>query len=268
MSCEPSTGIRPDVRRELAGRTAVVTGASSGIGRAIALELGRAGANVLVHARKKCESADNVAEEVRAHGVQAHIVMYDFTDPTHQDWFLHEAFSWRDGVDIWVNNAGVDVLTAVATEESFEDKLERLWRVDVVATIRLARAAGQLMIDSRGSIINIGWDQAEVGMGGESGEMFAAVKGAIMAFSKSLAKSLAPNVRVNCVAPGWIKTAWGDGAPVAWQRRAEQESLRGRWGEPRDVARAVRFLVSPQADFINGQVIAVNGGFRTGPAPS
>ena len=87
-----------------------------------------------------------------------------------------------------------------------------------------------------GVIVNIGWDQAEHGMAGDSGEMFAATKGAVMAFTKSLARSLAPEVRVNCLAPGWIKTAWGEQASEYWQERASGESLLGRWGTPEDVA--------------------------------
>ena len=99
-------------------------------------------------------------------------------------------------------------------------------------------------------------------MGGDSGEMFGAVKGAVMAFTRSLAKSLAPDVRVNCVAPGWIKTAWGSEASGYWQQRGVRESLLQRWGTSEDVARVVRFLVSPRSDFINGQIIHVNGGFK------
>ena len=99
-------------------------------------------------------------------------------------------------------------------------------------------------------------------MEGDSGELFAATKGAVMAFTRSLAKSLAPLVRVNCVAPGWIRTAWGTGASDLWQRRAVRESLLGRWGEPADVAAAVHWLVSPRAAFVTGQVLPVNGGFR------
>jgi 3-oxoacyl-[acyl-carrier protein] reductase len=83
-----------------------------------------------------------------------------------------------------------------------------------------------------------------------------------MAFTRSLAKSLAPRVRVNCVAPGWIKTSWGEDASEHRQQRAIAESLLERWGTPEDVARAVRFLVGPEASFITGQVLNVNGGFR------
>ena len=99
-------------------------------------------------------------------------------------------------------------------------------------------------------------------MEGDSGELFAASKGAVMAFTRSLARSLAPSVRVNCVAPGWIRTAWGEGASAAWQDRARRESMLGRWGTPEDVAAAVHWLVSPDAAFVTGQVLAVNGGFR------
>jgi 3-oxoacyl-[acyl-carrier protein] reductase len=92
--------------------------------------------------------------------------------------------------------------------------------------------------------------------------MFAAVKGAVAAFSKSLAHSLAPSVRVNCLAPGWVRTAWGEAASPYWQQRARHESLLDRWGTPEDVAGVARFLVSPAAQFVNAQVVAVNGGFR------
>ena len=111
-------------------------------------------------------------------------------------------------------------------------------------------------------ILNMGWDQAERGMAGDSGELFATAKGAVMAFTRSLARSLAPTVRVNCLAPGWIKTKWGEQASRYWQDRAANESLLARWGTPEDVARVARFLASPAAVFINGQTIAINGGLK------
>jgi 3-oxoacyl-[acyl-carrier protein] reductase len=111
-----------------------------------------------------------------------------------------------------------------------------------------------------GSIVTMGWDQAETGMEGDSGEIFAATKGAIMAFTRSLALSLAPEVRVNALAPGWIKTAWGESAPSAWQERVLRETPLSRWGTPEDVARVACFLVSPAAEFLTGQVVRINGG--------
>jgi 3-oxoacyl-[acyl-carrier protein] reductase len=246
--------------RLLSGQSAVVTGSSSGIGRAIALELARSGADVLVHGRSNLAGADETAQRIRAMGREATVVIADLSDVQSQDEFVRTAWSWRP-IDAWINNAGVDVLTGDAVEWPFEKKLDALWRVDVVATLRLSRGVGRLMCErGRGIIVNMGWDQAETGMAGDSGEFFAATKGAVMAATRSLAKSLAPEVRVNCLAPGWIRTEWGDQASAAWQERAKRESLLARWGQPEDVARAACFLASPAAAFINGQIIPINGG--------
>lgn len=248
---------------ELENCLAVVTGSSGGIGRAIALELAVAGADVLVHARRNRQGAQETVENIRSMGRQANLVLADLSETAGQDELLEQAWQWRGRVDIWINNAGADVLTGEAAAWPFDRKLEQLWKVDVVAALRLSRAAGGRMKAAGGGVIlNIGWDQAEIGMAGDSGELFAATKGSVMAFSNSLAASLAPRVRVNCLAPGWIKTAWGEGASQGWQERARRESLLDRWGTPEDVARCARFLVSPAAAFITGQTVAVNGGLR------
>jgi 3-oxoacyl-[acyl-carrier protein] reductase len=237
-----------------------VTGSSSGIGRAIALEFAAAGAHVLVHARRNKTDAEQVALQARSLGREARVELADLSDPNEQDRLMAVAWDWRP-INIWVNNAGADVLTGEAAEWTFEDKLAALWNVDVVASLRLSRAAGKEMRErGRGVILNMGWDQAATGMAGDSGEFFAAAKGAVMAATRSLAKSLAPQVRVNCIAPGWIRTEWGQQASAEWQERAARESLMARWGEPEDVARAACFLVSPAASFINGQIIPINGG--------
>lgn len=246
----------------LGGQTAVVTGSSSGIGRAIALELALAGADVLIHARRNRNGAEETAAEVRRLGRQAEVRLADLADPAGQDALVEFAWNWRGAIDIWINNAGADTLTGESGQWSFERKLETLWKVDVVATMRLARLCGSRMKQGAGgTIVNIGWDGADRGMEGDSGELFAAAKGAVMSFTRSLARSLAPKVRVNCLAPGWIQTAWGRNASQAWQERAKRESLSGRWGTPEDVARVARFLVSPDAAFVTGQVVHVNGGF-------
>jgi len=255
--------MEPLATRELTAQTAVVTGSSRGIGRAIALELARAGACVLVHGRRSGSTLEAVAAEVRSLGVESEPVPADLEDPAQQEALVDQAWQWRSKIDIWVNNAGADVLTGEAARLPFQRKLDLLWRVDVAATIRLSRLAGERMKNAGGGVLlNMGWDGALRGMAGDSGQLFAAAKGAVMAFSLSLAQSLAPEVRVNCLAPGWIKTAWGQQASDVWQERARRESLLGRWGTPEDVARVARFLVSPAAGFVSGQIIHVNGGFK------
>lgn len=250
---------------DLQNTVAVVTGSTRGIGRSIALTLARRGADVVIHGAHSQQRADEVAAEVIALGRQANVLLCDLQDVGATHDFVETAFRWKNRIDIWVNNAGFDSLTGDAAKLPFESKLEQLWRTDVLGTIYCSRLIGQRMKASQsGQIINIGWDQAWQGMEGESGELFATTKGAVMAFTKSLAKSLAPEVRVNCVAPGWIQTEWGEQhASDYWQQRAVGESLRGRWGTADDVAAAVAFLASPEADFISGHTLPVNGGFRS-----
>lgn len=248
------------------GKLAVVTGASSGIGQAIALELARAGVELVLQGHRNLPGLEATRSKVAALGGTAEITQFNLAEPTTHEALVKLASDWaaRQGkpLSIWINNAGADVLTGEVAGWSFEQKLELLWQVDVTATMRLTRLAGKQMQAAGGAIVNIGWDQAEVGMAGDSGELFAATKGAIMAFTRSAARSLAPQVRVNCVAPGWIKTKWGDNASDYWQQRACDESLLSRWGTPEDVAQTVRFLASPASGFITGHILPVNGGLR------
>jgi NAD(P)-dependent dehydrogenase (short-subunit alcohol dehydrogenase family) len=247
--------------RELTGLRALVTGSTSGIGKAIALELASAGADVLIHGRRSAEVAEAVCAQAVAHKVRAHWGLADLR--TIEECHRLEEVAWREwaGLDIWVNNAGADTLTGEATGWPFERKWQELQEVDIRATMLLSRLVGERMkAQGGGVLVNMGWDQADKGMEGDSGQLFAAAKGAVMAFSKSLAVSLAPQVRVNCVAPGWIRTAWGERASQPWQERVLRETPLGRWGTPEDVAHAVRWLVSPGAGYVTGQVIRVNGG--------
>jgi NAD(P)-dependent dehydrogenase (short-subunit alcohol dehydrogenase family) len=257
-------GVRPygpAPGRELAGRRALVTGSTSGIGRAIALELAAAGADVIVHGRHPSPAAEAVAARVRAAGVRGAVLPADLREPDACRRLADQAWDLWQGLDIAVTNAGADTLTGAAGRWPFERKLEELLAVDVRATILLARALGRRMKEAGGGVLlTMGWDQAETGMEGDSGELFAAAKGAVMAFTKSLALSLAPAVRVHCLAPGWIRTAWGEKASAGWQERVRRETPLRRWGLPEDVAAVARWLASPAAGFLSGQVVRVDGG--------
>lgn len=249
--------------RELSGLRAMVTGSTSGIGRAIAHELAAAGADVVIHGRRSRAAAEEVAAELA--GVRSHVLMADCGDPDACRQLVDDAWRIWQGLDIWVHNAGADTLTGPAAKASFEEKLETLFAVDVRGTLLTTRRVGQWMFArGQGTIVTLGWDQADTGMEGDSGQLFAATKSAVMAFSRSLSLTLAPRVRVNSIAPGWIRTAWGEGASSAWQDRVRRETPLRDWGLPEDIAAAARWLVSPAARFITGQTIRVNGGVVRG----
>ncbi len=197
---------------ELRGCRAAVLGSTSGIGRAVALALAGAGADVIVHGRASIASAEAVATEVREKGVRAAVLMADLADRAAGDRLVDDAWALWGGLDAWLHIAGADTLTGAAARLPFDAKLDLLWSVDVTATIRLCRAVGRRMKEQgSGTIVTMGWDQAETGMEGDSGELFATTKGAIMAFTRSLAMSLAPTVRVNALAPGLDQDGVGRG---------------------------------------------------------
>ena len=231
---------------QLAGLRCLVTGSTSGIGRAIADAFAEQGADVIVHGRRS---------------LGGRCIAADLRDPVQCDRLASQAWELFGDLDVLVLNAGADTLTGDAAKWSFDEKLEALLAVDLKATMRLSRSLGARMkVRGRGSIITIGWDQAETGMEGDSGQLFGAVKSAVMSFTRSLALSLAPEVRVNCIAPGWIRTAWGEAASAYWQERVRRETPLGIWGLPEDVAAAAVWLSSSLASFITGQTIRVNGG--------
>jgi 3-oxoacyl-[acyl-carrier protein] reductase len=193
------------------------------------------------------------------------------------------AIAWQGSqVRVLINNAGADILTGGNAKLSFADKLRLLLDVDVAGTIHMSRRFVDCVATNSTSpecsrsntratgwpgVVNIGWDQSQTGMEGIPGQLFCTTKAAVEAFSKSLALTTRQQVRVNVVAPGWIRTKWSGEASEYWDARARSESLMDRWGTPEDVARTIAWLCSPEAAFINGQVIAVNGGLATKPTP-
>jgi 3-oxoacyl-[acyl-carrier protein] reductase len=165
-------------------------------------------------------------------------------------------------IDAWVNNAGADILTNQGASLSTMEKLDLLIAVDLRGTMIASWQAAALMAhqDGGGVIVNMSWDHVICGMAGLDPQLFAAVKGGVLGFSKSLARSVGPNVRVNILAPGWIETAFGKEANEAMRRRVVESTPLQRWGCPEDVAAAAVFLASPAAAFMTGQTIMVNGG--------
>jgi len=246
----------------LQGRAVLVTGASSGIGKAIALAAARAGADVAITYRANAAGASDTEAQIRAIGRRAAVFQVELSDeitlralgPTVRDAF--------GTVDAWINNAGADILTGHGASLSDVEKLDRLLTVDLRGTIVASWCAAELLATQPqgGVIINMSWDHVLTGMAGTNPQLFAAVKGGVLAFSKSLARSVAPRVRVNVIAPGWIETSFGAELDETRRTAVAQSTPLERWGTPDDVAGVAVFLASPAAAFITGQVILVGGG--------
>jgi len=228
-------------------RTAVITGASGGIGAATAAVLERAGAAVIRHANRTQGN-----EYLHA----------DFSRPGEADRFVDAVFRRSPKIDIWVNAAGVDLMTPEMKQLSFDERLRRLMEIDVFAALNMSRRIGQRMKEQGGgTLVFFSWDGVAYGLAGETAQLYGAAKGAVLGFCRSLAQTLAPEVRVRCLSLGWVRTRWQ--APKEFQRLGADDSLLGRWGEPSEVAEAVLFLVSPQSDFVDGIDIRLNGGKKT-----
>ena len=233
----------------LEGKTALVTGGSRGIGRAVALELGRAGASVVIGYRTEAGEAEAVASEIGGRAVQA-----DVSDPEQAKALVDEAGE----LDVLVNNAGTtrDGVLARMLDEDWRTVLE----TNLSSTFYTCRAAARGMMKRRsGAIVNI---SSIVGVHGNWGQTnYAASKAGIIGFTKSLARELGSRgVRANVVAPGYVKTALTDAIPEEARETMLTNTPLGRLGDTENVAAAVRFLVSDEASFITGEVLLVDGG--------
>ena len=246
----------------LSGMRMLVTGASSGIGRAIAIAAARAGADVALTYRANERGARDVAREIEAIGRRARVIRLDLGDVASINALGAAARAALGGVDAWVNNAGADVLTGPASSLPATEKLDLLLRVDLRGTVLASWQAVELMTaqDNGGVIINMSWDHVLIGMAGVEAQLFSAVKGGVLAFSKSLARTVAPKLRVNVLAPGWIETAYGNEVDEAIRRQVVASTPLERWGTPDDVAGAAVYLASSAASFVTGQTMFVGGG--------
>jgi 3-oxoacyl-[acyl-carrier protein] reductase len=217
---------------------------------------------VLVTYRRSEAAARAVADGIASSGGRALVAQADLGSRAGCEALVADARERLGGLDVWVNNAGADVLTGEAAGWEWERKLDLLLAVDVKGTIACSYAASDVMREQPdgGVILNMSWDHVTFGMKGENPELFSAVKGGVLSFSKSLARALAPKVRVNVLSPGWIETAFGEHADEGFRREVAESTPLKRWGTPADVAAAAVYLASPAAAFITGQAINVNGG--------
>jgi 3-oxoacyl-[acyl-carrier protein] reductase len=246
----------------LSGRGVLVTDASSGIGRAIALASARAGADVALTYLKNEKGAREVERQIQGLGRRAAVIQADVADQSSVRALGPAAQQALGRIDVWVNNAGADILTGPGAALTDIEKLDLLLAVDLRGTMLASWQAAEVLLarEQGGVIINVSWDHVLTGMAGRNPELFAAVKGGVLAFSKSLARSLAPRVRVNVIAHGWIETSFAAASDEGRRRAIADATPLKRWGTPDDVAGAAIFLASPAAAFLTGQTIAVGGG--------
>jgi 3-oxoacyl-[acyl-carrier protein] reductase len=252
-----------DAVSSLAGKVALVTGASTGIGRAIAIALARAGADVAITFRTGRRDATAVAAEIERIGRRAAVFQLELSNPASISMLARDLCEQFERVDVWINNAGADILTGDDAKKPRLEKLDQLLMVDLRGTILSSWEAASVMEEQPdgGVIINMSWDHVLFGMDGRNPQMFSAVKGGILSFSKSLARSVAPRIRVNILAPGWIETEFAaTSMDPAHHRRVAESTPLGRWGTPEDVARAAVFLASSDAAFMTGQMLMIGGG--------
>jgi 3-oxoacyl-[acyl-carrier protein] reductase len=245
----------------LNGKVGVVTGGSSGIGQAIAIACAEAGADLVVSYQHNRNGIEETVRRVSAAGRTAVPLQVDVSREGDVERLAATARQHFGKADVWINNAGADILTGRGAKLSPLEKLDLLLAVDVRGTVLASWAAVRLMRAGAGGVIlNMSWDHISQGMKGENPILYSAAKGAIASFSRSLAREVAPAIRVNILAPGFIETAFGEEADSTWRNEVVARTPLGRWGVPDDVAQAAVFLASDQARFLTGQTLAVNGG--------
>ncbi len=242
---------------DLKGKTAIVTGASRGIGKEIAIQLAARGADVAINYRSSDREANEVAEAIRAHGVEALVIQADVSEPDQARALISQVHDAWKRVDILINNAGItrDKTLRKLTDEDWETVI----KTNLGSVYSCCTAALPIMIEQKfGRIVNI---TSFVGQAGNFGQSnYAASKGGIIAFTKTAALEVAKhNVTVNCIAPGFTETDMLRKVPDEVREKIISRIPMQRFGQPEEIARAVVFIAA-EGSYITGQQINVNGG--------
>lgn len=245
---------------DLSGKVALVTGASRGIGRAIAVELGRAGATVVINYRSQAQTAEAVRDEVLALGMtqQAAIMQADVAEAADVERLIKQTLDTFGKIDILVNNAGITRDNLLLRMK--DDEWDAVINTNLRGVYLLTKAALRPMMKARGGrIINI---TSVVGLTGNAGQAnYAAAKAGLIGFTKSIAREMASRgITANAVAPGYIETDITHELSDQIKANVLTQIPAGRFGQPSDVAYTVTFLASDAAAYLTGQTIAVDGG--------
>lgn len=245
--------------RELEGRSAIVTGGSRGIGKALALALASAGANVLINYRNSASAADEVVSEIETRGGKGVACRADLADPDSPQLIVDTALEFFGGLDFLVNNAGVSHLQPLGHSGDWAEA-DRLWAINTLGVVRTVRAAAPVMADG-GRIITIGSVSGKTaGMAGCAD--YCGSKAAIAGYTRAIAHDLAPRrITANVIESGMMNTEMAFGMPEDDKLRIMAGIALNRFGDLNEIAALVRFLVSPSAAYITGATLTIDGGF-------
>jgi 3-oxoacyl-[acyl-carrier protein] reductase len=258
--------------KDMNGKNVIITGAGTGLGAVTALGLARRGANIAVNYSSSADAAEKVAEACRSEGVQAFSVQASVADFADCQKLVAETVEKLGGVDVLINNAGVTKMADQGNLDALEaEDFERIYRVNVIGTYQMVRAArAALEVSGEGAVVNV---SSIAGVRGTGSSMaYAASKGALNTLTLSMARSLAPKIRVNAICPGYISSGWftkwgGKDADDAIAHNVAQMTALQRTSTPEDVAELIIFLAAPTSRNITGELILSDAGMHLGPAP-
>jgi 3-oxoacyl-[acyl-carrier protein] reductase len=257
---------------ELAGKAAIVTGGGTGLGAATALGLARLGANVCVNYSSSADAAEQVAEQCRALGVQAFAVQANVGEDADCRKLAAAAAERFGRIDVLINNAGITKFAKHADLDALDaDDFLRLYRVNVVAVYQMIRAAQpKLAAGGKGAVVNVSSIAGVTGIG--SSVAYAATKGALNTMTLSLARALAPNIRVNAVCPGYIGSGWftkyqGSDTEQATAENVAKTTPLKVASQPEDIAESIIFFATSASRHITGETLIVDAGMHLGFAP-